>query len=148
MAPDSTSLQVSQVSSQHDQIQQLESRAIFRIYGHCQSWHYARSILETAGQELSTLGHTNPNRSKYEYFNNNNNNNTNNNNNNNNLFNISSFTISEANYRLTLRYHGISSSSLLSYTSFILLNHLFLTVSKYFPKFCMRVLFVIFIIFL
>ena len=33
-----------------------------------------------------------------------------NNNNNNNLFNLSSFTVSEANYRLTLGYHGITSS--------------------------------------
>ena len=29
-------------------------------------------------------------------------------NNNNNLYNLSSFTLSEANYRLTLGYHGIS----------------------------------------
>ena len=67
---------------------------------------------------------------------------------NNNLFNLSSFTISAANYQLTLGYHGIASSSLLSYISFILLNHLFLTVSKYFPKFSMCILFVIFVIFL
>jgi hypothetical protein len=38
--------------------------------------------------------------------------------NNNSLFNLSSFTISEANYRLTLGYHGIASSSLLNYISF------------------------------
>jgi hypothetical protein len=61
-------------------------------------------------------------------------------NNNNNLFNLSSFTISEANYRLTLGYHGIASSSLLKYITFILLNHLFLTMSKYFPKFCICVI--------
>jgi hypothetical protein len=68
--------------------------------------------------------------------------------NNNSLFNLSSFTVSEDNYRLTLGYHGIASSSLFNYISCILLNHLFLTMSKYFPKFCMCVLFVIFIIFL
>jgi hypothetical protein len=34
----------------------------------------------------------------------------NNNNNNNNLFNLSSFTISQANYQLTFGYHGIASS--------------------------------------
>ena len=33
-----------------------------------------------------------------------------------NLFNLSSFTISEANYRLTLGYHGIASSFLLIIT--------------------------------
>ena len=40
----------------------------------------------------------------YDYDNNNNNIN-----NSNNKFNLSSFTISEANYRLTLGYHGITS---------------------------------------
>jgi hypothetical protein len=35
------------------------------------------------------------------------NNNNSNNNNNNNIFNLSSFTLSEANYRLTLGYHGV-----------------------------------------
>jgi hypothetical protein len=34
----------------------------------------------------------------------------------NNLFNLSSFKISEANYRLTLGYHGIASSFLLIIT--------------------------------
>ena len=57
-------------------------------------------------------------------------------------------TIYEANYRLALGYHGIASSPLLNYIYFILLNHLFLTTFKYFPKFCMCVPFVIFIIFL
>jgi hypothetical protein len=65
----------------------------------------------------------------------------------NSLFNLSSFTISAANYRLTLGYHGISSSSLLNYISFILLNHLFLTVSKYFPKFCTCVFYLLFSLF-
>jgi hypothetical protein len=47
------------------------------------------------------------------------------------------FTISEAIHRLTLAYHGIASPI---YTCrlhfFILLSHLFLNKSKYFPKFC------------
>jgi hypothetical protein len=44
-------------------------------------------------------------------------NNNNNNNNNNNIFNLSLFTLSEANYRLTLGfYHGIASSFLLIIT--------------------------------
>jgi hypothetical protein len=38
------------------------------------------------------------------------NNKTHDNNNNNNLFNLSCFTLSEADYRLTLGYHGIASS--------------------------------------
>ena len=64
------------------------------------------------------------------------------------LFSLSLFTISEANYRLTLGYHGIASSFFAyNYISFILLNHLFFTMSKYFPIFCICVLF-IFIIFL
>jgi hypothetical protein len=62
---------------------------------------------------------------------------------------ICSFTISEANYQLTRGYHGIASSFFTyNYISFIVLNHLFLTMSKYFPIFCICVLFVIFIIFL
>ena len=58
------------------------------------------------------------------------------NNNNNNLLNLSSFTISEANYRLTLGYHGIV-SFIYNYISSTLINHFFLTISKYFPTFCM-----------
>ena len=40
------------------------------------------------------------------------------------LFNLSSFTISEANYRLTLGYHGIA-SFIYNYISSTLLNHFF-----------------------
>jgi hypothetical protein len=66
-------------------------------------------------------------------------------NNNNNIFNLSSFTLSEANYLLTLGYHSISLFLFTcNYISFILLNHLFLTMSKYFPMFCICVLVVIF----
>ena len=57
------------------------------------------------------------------------------------LFDLSSFTISEANYRLTLGYHGIA-SFIYNYISSTLVNHFFLTISKYFPAFCMSVLFV------
>ena len=64
-----------------------------------------------------------------------------------NLLNLSSFTISEANYLLTRNYHGIA-SFIYNYISSALLNHLFLTTSKYFPTFCICVLFVVFIIFL
>ena len=47
------------------------------------------------------------------------------------------FKISDVIYRLTLVYHGTASPfCTFSYTSFILLSHLFLTMSKYFPKFC------------
>ena len=56
---------------------------------------------------------------------------------------------SDANYRLTLGYQGIASSFFTyNYISFTLLNHLFLTMSKYFPTFCTCVLFVVFNIFL
>jgi hypothetical protein len=46
------------------------------------------------------------------------NNDDDNNNNNNNLFNLSSFTVSEANYRLTFGYHGIASS-------FVIYNYIY-----------------------
>jgi hypothetical protein len=48
------------------------------------------------------------------------------------------FTISEAIYWLTLGYH-YTASPIYTYmvTFFILLSHLSLTMSKYFPKFCM-----------
>jgi hypothetical protein len=54
-------------------------------------------------------------------------NNNNNNNNNNNLFNLSSFTVSQANYRLTRGCHGIASSFffIYNYISSTLPNHLF-----------------------
>ena len=52
------------------------------------------------------------------------------------LFNLGSFTISEANYRLTLGYH-CTASFIYNYISSTLLNHFFLTMSKYFPTFCM-----------
>ena len=48
-----------------------------------------------------------------------------NNNNNNNLFNLSSFTVSEANYRLIRGYDGVA-SFIYNYISYTLLNHLFL----------------------
>ena len=67
--------------------------------------------------------------------------------NNNNLFNLSSFTLSGDDYRLTLGYDGVA-SFIYNYISSALLNRFFLTISKYFPTFCMCVLFVIFIIFL
>jgi hypothetical protein len=60
-----------------------------------------------------------------------------------------SFTISEANHRLTLGYRCIASSFFTyNYISFIVLNHLFFTMSKYFRIFCICVLSVIFNIFL
>jgi hypothetical protein len=70
--------------------------------------------------------------------------------NNNNLFNLSSFTLSEANYRLTTWLSRYSPFLFFTYNyiSFIVLNYLFFTMSKYFPKFCTCVLFVIFNIFL
>jgi hypothetical protein len=56
---------------------------------------------------------------------------------------------SDANYRLTLGYHGVTFSYFTyNYIYFTLLNHLFLTMSKYFPTFCTCVLFVVFNIFL
>jgi hypothetical protein len=66
---------------------------------------------------------------------------------NNNVFSFSSFTISEANYRFTLGYHGIA-FFIYKYIFSTLLNHFFLTIPKYFPTFYICVLFVIFIIFL
>jgi hypothetical protein len=55
-------------------------------------------------------------------------NNNNNNNNNNNLVSVY-LQISEADYRLTLDYHGVASSFFTyNYISLILLNHLFLII--------------------
>jgi hypothetical protein len=49
----------------------------------------------------------------------------------------------------TRGYQGIAFSFFIyNYIYFILLNHLFLTMSKYFPTFCICVLFVVFNIFL
>ena len=68
-------------------------------------------------------------------------------NNNNNILNLSSFIISEANYRLTCGYHD-KTSFIYNYMSSTTLNHFFLTTSKYLPTFYTCILSVIFIIFL
>jgi hypothetical protein len=46
-------------------------------------------------------------------------------------------SISLSHSQIIFGYHGIASSFFTcNYISFIVLNHLFFTVSKYFPKFC------------